>query len=78
MTLFELARHPEFQSKLRDEVDSVLERHQGKVTFDALQEMTYMDKVVFGKSTDSVTMKNCNAGLYNNPLTFVSNYWISS
>lgn len=49
MTLFELARHPEIQNKLRDEVDSVLERHQGKITFDALQEMTYMDMVVFGE-----------------------------
>lgn len=53
MTLFELARHPEIQNKLRDEVDSVLERYQGKITFDALQEMTYMEKVVFGKSSDS-------------------------
>ena len=49
MTLFELARNPDIQNKLRNEVDKVLKNSNGEITFDALQEMTYMEMVVYGK-----------------------------
>lgn len=48
MTLFELARNPDIQEKLQEEVDRVIEKHNGEITYDALQEMTYMDMVIYG------------------------------
>ncbi len=49
MTLFELARNEEIQSKLRQEVDTVLEKYKGEIIYDALEEMKYMEMVVYGK-----------------------------
>ncbi|KAL0126355.1 hypothetical protein PUN28_005031 [Cardiocondyla obscurior] len=40
-----LAAHPEVQKKLREEVVSVLNKHNGEITYEALKEMTYMDQV---------------------------------
>ncbi|XP_019866203.2 probable cytochrome P450 6a13 [Aethina tumida] len=44
--LYELAEHPELQDKLREEVDRVLNKYNGQLTYDAMMEMTYMDKVI--------------------------------
>lgn len=46
--LYELAVHPNVQKKLQEEVDTVLQKHGGRITYDSLQEMHYMDKVVNG------------------------------
>jgi len=43
---FNLAYHPKVQEKLREEVVSVLNKHDGEITYDALKEMTYMDQVI--------------------------------
>ncbi|XP_076635467.1 cytochrome P450 6j1-like [Colletes latitarsis] len=43
---FQLAVHQDVQRRLRDEVLSTIARHGGTVTFDALKEMTYMDRVI--------------------------------
>ncbi|XP_034250394.1 cytochrome P450 6a2-like isoform X2 [Thrips palmi] len=45
-TLYELAKHPDIQDKVLQELDTVLKAHGGKVTYDALQEMTFMEMVV--------------------------------
>lgn len=45
----ELSQHPDIQDKLRSEVDAVLAKHNGKITYDALHEMTYMEQVIDGK-----------------------------
>jgi cytochrome P450 family 6 len=47
--LYCLAVNPDVQVKVRDEVDSVLKKHDGQLTFDAIQEMTYLDKTLSGK-----------------------------
>lgn len=44
--LYELARHPEIQQKVRDEVNSVLKQHNGKITYDAMQEMKLLRCVI--------------------------------
>ncbi|KAL1509557.1 hypothetical protein ABEB36_004271 [Hypothenemus hampei] len=45
-TLFELAKQPTIQNKVRDEIYSVLKKHQGKLTYDAFQEMTYLRQCI--------------------------------
>ena len=47
--LYELALHPEIQHSLRAEILEVLSRHDGKLTFDSIQEMPYMDRVLSGE-----------------------------
>lgn len=44
--LYGLATNPEVQAKVRQEVDNVLKKHGGELTFDGLQEMTYLDMAV--------------------------------
>jgi cytochrome P450 family 6 len=47
--LYELALHPEIQQSLRAEILQVLSKHDGKLTYDAIQDMSYMDRVVSGE-----------------------------
>lgn len=47
-TLYELALHPDIQERARDEVLEVIEAH-GDVTYEAIQEMKYLNMVVSGK-----------------------------
>ena len=47
--LYELAINPDIQEVLRGEIDAVLEKHDGNISYEAIQEMTYLDKVVAGK-----------------------------
>jgi cytochrome P450 family 6 len=46
--LYELAINPDIQEVLRSEIDTVLEKHHGNISYEAIQEMTYLDKVVAG------------------------------
>ncbi|KYM85663.1 putative cytochrome P450 6a20 [Atta colombica] len=43
--LYELAQHQDIQDKVRKEIDEILEKH-GELTYDAVNEMTYLHKVV--------------------------------
>ncbi|PNF28549.1 putative cytochrome P450 6a14 [Cryptotermes secundus] len=44
--LYELSLHQDIQERLREENDVVLKKHEGKITYEAIQEMEYLDKVV--------------------------------
>ncbi|XP_036333116.1 cytochrome P450 6a22-like [Rhagoletis pomonella] len=44
--LYELARQPEIQARLRREINEVLERHNNAFTYEAIHEMKYLDQVV--------------------------------
>jgi hypothetical protein len=46
--LYELALHPEIQNRLRTEIMRVLNKHNGQLTYDGIQEMAYLDMVVSG------------------------------
>ena len=46
--LYELALHPEIQQGLRAEILQVLSEHDGKLTYDGIQDMSYLDRVVSG------------------------------
>lgn len=43
--MYELARHPDVQEKLRGEITSVLEKYDGKLSYEALKEMKYLNMV---------------------------------
>ncbi|XP_049788189.1 cytochrome P450 6k1-like [Schistocerca cancellata] len=45
-SLYELALHEDIQNELQQEIDSVLMRHDGNITYDAITEMSYLDKAV--------------------------------
>jgi len=47
--LYELAFHPEIQQSLRAEIQQVLSKHDGKLTYDGMQDMFYLDRVVSGE-----------------------------
>lgn len=46
--LYELAQHQNLQSKVREEIEEILKKHD-ELTYDAVNEMTYLHKVVNGK-----------------------------
>jgi cytochrome P450 family 6 len=48
--LFELLLHQDIQKRVREEIDVVLRKHDGNITYEAIQEMDYLDKVVSGKA----------------------------
>ncbi|KDQ65278.1 cytochrome P450 9e2-like [Zootermopsis nevadensis] len=45
----QMAVHPEIQTKLQEEIDETLHEHGGKLTYEALQGMKYLDMVVSGE-----------------------------
>lgn len=47
--LYELAVNPDVQNKLRKEIDLTLAKHNGKMTFDSIPDMSYLDAVFLGK-----------------------------
>ncbi|XP_045765847.1 cytochrome P450 6B6-like [Maniola jurtina] len=44
--LYELAMNPQIQEKLIAEVDEVLNRHDGKISYELISELPYMEKVL--------------------------------
>ena len=48
MALYELAYRQDIQEKLRNEIENVISRHDGKLNHDAISEMTYLDQVING------------------------------
>lgn len=47
--LYELAKHPHIQRRLREEILSVLGQHNGKLTYEAMLDMHYLEQVINGK-----------------------------
>ncbi|KAI4502992.1 hypothetical protein M0802_002036 [Mischocyttarus mexicanus] len=43
---FELSIHYDVQEKVRNEINDVLAKHNGEITYDSLKEMTYLDQVI--------------------------------
>ncbi|ENN78728.1 hypothetical protein YQE_04800, partial [Dendroctonus ponderosae] len=47
--LYELARNPDLQEKTRVEIETVLKKHGGHLTYESFQDMTYLRQVIDGK-----------------------------
>ena len=56
--LYELSLHQDIQDRLREEIDVVLQKHDGKLTYEGIQEMEYLDKVVSGKTVFEEYVEN--------------------
>lgn len=46
--LYELALNADIQQKLRDDIRSVLSRHDNKLNYEAMLEMKYLQMVIDG------------------------------
>ncbi|XP_025831660.1 probable cytochrome P450 6a14 [Agrilus planipennis] len=44
--MYELVQNLNIQEKLREEIKTVLKAHGGKITYEAIQEMSYLDKCI--------------------------------
>ncbi|XP_059488820.1 cytochrome P450 6k1-like [Neocloeon triangulifer] len=44
--IFEIAYHQDVQDRVREEIEDVLEKHGGKLCYEAIQEMPYLDRVI--------------------------------
>ncbi|XP_055296698.1 uncharacterized protein LOC129565633 [Sitodiplosis mosellana] len=44
--MYELARNPDIQEKVHDEIISVIERHGGEITYECVSEMKYLEKCI--------------------------------
>ncbi|CAH0553970.1 unnamed protein product [Brassicogethes aeneus] len=47
--LYEIAKHPEVQDKLRQEINDTMDGNGGKLTYDVIMEMEYLDACLNGK-----------------------------
>jgi len=63
--LYELSLHQDIQDRLREEIDNVLHKYDGKITYEGVQEMEYLDKVVSGKTPFMKNMSNTRINLLN-------------
>lgn len=45
--LYELAQNPDIQERLYEEITDVLAKYDGKFTFEALQEMQYLENIIY-------------------------------
>jgi hypothetical protein len=70
--LLELAINPQIQQRLCIEIDTTLGKCKGLITYDAIQSMTYLDKVVNGESFD--VLESC--ALERNWVVFPSTHYL--
>lgn len=47
--LLELALRPDIQKKAQKEIQTVLEKHNNTLTYEAVQEMEYVDNILSGR-----------------------------
>ena len=48
-TLYELAKKPDVQDKVIEELTEVLKKHNGKVTYETIMDLPYMEMAVQGE-----------------------------
>lgn len=54
--LYELALNKDIQSKAREEIQRVMRKHYGKLTYEAMMDMPYVDQVLHGKLNYSTSI----------------------
>jgi len=61
--------HQDIQDRLRQEIGVVLQKHDGKLTYEGIQEMKYLDKVVSGKAQFFKNITKTWHGLLNTAMS---------
>lgn len=46
--LYELAKNPDIQENVRNEIEQILRKHKGEVTYDSVSEMNYLGRIIDG------------------------------
>jgi len=64
--VYELAINKDVQEKTRQEIRSVLKKHDGKFTYEAMMEMTYLDQVINETLRKYPPIANLNRHTVNN------------
>jgi hypothetical protein len=67
--LYELSLHQDIQDRLREEIDVVLQKHDGKLTYEGIQEMEYLDKVVSGNAQILKNILNSLNSFFNTAMS---------
>lgn len=49
-TIYELSQYPELLAKAQRDVENALEKHDGKLTYEAIQDMKFLDLCIMGKT----------------------------
>lgn len=57
-TLHELSQNPDIQERVRENIQEVLARHGGKITYEALGEMQYLEQCINGKKIKIFKLNN--------------------
>lgn len=65
-TLFELSQNQSIQDKARDNVKSVLDRHEGIFTYEAVMEMAYIENCLSGEKHIQVNLCVTKISFYLN------------
>lgn len=55
--MYELAKNREIQEKVHEEIDSILAKHGGQITYEAVAEMTYLENCIDGIPNDILHFK---------------------
>lgn len=48
--MYHLAKNPEIQNKVHDEIDRVLEKYKGQISYESISEMDYLECCIDGKT----------------------------
>lgn len=79
--LFELSQNAELMERLHAEIDEVLERHNNVLSYDIINEMTFLDHCIAGEIIIFVEIVRIFILLllilFNRNITFISNITIS-
>lgn len=49
--MHELAVNPDIQHRVHEEIDAVLEKYDGQVTYDSISEMKYLEACIDGEQS---------------------------
>lgn len=81
--LYELAKNPEIQERARQDIVNTLKKHDGKLTYDSVMSMHYMERVIQGNFFYKVTYYIYGKYLiisfnYVRRNTYLKNRWFSA
>lgn len=56
--MYEIAKNPDVQQKVHEEIDRVLAEHNGQISYDSIREMKYLECCMDGKCISSIFFSN--------------------